>query len=51
MHYLKGVNDMGINLDAMTVEDCVENYYRKNKCVVIANGHVIDIVDKESETK
>ena len=40
---------MEINLDAMTVEDCVENYYRKNKCVTIENGHVVGIVEKEDE--
>lgn len=40
---------MKINFDAMTVEDCVENYYRKNKCVILENGHVVDIVEKEGD--
>lgn len=40
---------MKINLEVITVEDCVENYYRKNKCAVINNGKVTDIVDADIE--
>ena len=38
---------MKINLEAMTIEDCVENYYRKDKCVVLENGQVTGIANKE----
>lgn len=38
---------MNINLEAMTIEDCMENYYRKDKCVVLEDGQVTAIVNKE----
>ena len=33
-----------INLDAITLEDCIELFVRKGKETVINDGHITDIV-------
>lgn len=35
-----------MNLETVTVEDCVENYYRKNKVAILNDGKLIDFKEE-----
>lgn len=37
-----------INLDAVTLQDCLDLYYYKNKEVLINDGHIVDIVYQDN---
>lgn len=37
-----------MNLDAVTIEDCIENYHRKNQAVILVAGKVVGFVDDRS---
>lgn len=39
-----------MDLNELTVEDCVENYYRKGEIVILENGQVLGF-RKEKEKK
>lgn len=34
---------MGINLEQVTIEDCLDNYKYKNKVVLINDGKIVEI--------
>jgi hypothetical protein len=34
---------MGINLERVTIEDCLDNYKYKNKVVLINDGKIVEI--------
>lgn len=37
-----------MNPDAVTIEDCLENFYRKGQTVILAAGKVMGFVDDRS---
>ena len=39
-------NDM-IELDNVTLEECVQLFEMKNMCTIINDGHIIDFVKEE----
>lgn len=40
-----------MNPDAVTIQDCEENFYRKNQAVILAAGKVVGFTDDCSEIK
>lgn len=36
-----------MNYDTVTIQDCLENYEKKNKSVVINDGQVIEFVKED----
>lgn len=36
-----------INLEVVTIEDCLEIFQKKNKCVVLSNGRILGFVEAE----
>ena len=37
-----------MNLEAVTIEDCIEIHQKKNKCVVLSNGKVLGFVEDQA---
>jgi len=31
-----------VNLEAVTIEDCIDMYQKKNKCVILNDGKIIE---------
>lgn len=36
-----------MNLEAITIQDCLDMYQKKNKAAIINDGEVIDFVSEE----
>lgn len=41
----------GINVHAIKVVDCIENYYGKGKAVILNDGEVVGFVEEKEEKK
>jgi hypothetical protein len=39
--------DKPLNNDVVTIQDCLENYEKKGKTVIIIAGHVIEFIKEK----
>jgi hypothetical protein len=39
--------DKPVNNDAITIQDCLDNYYKKSKAAVINDGQVLEFVKED----
>lgn len=40
-----------INLDVVTIQDCLDLFYMKNKCTICNDGKIVEFVAEESEAR